>query len=127
MLSKEEQEKFLEVLREVRNQDSSRLLEMKQYMQHGKTTVYKHCLNVAYGSYKVAKRLEKWGIQLDKKALLRGALLHDYFLYDWHEKSPERKLHGFYHPARALQNASKDFTLTEKEKDIIKNHMFPLT
>ena len=59
--------------------------------------------------------------------MIRGALLHDYFLYDWHEKSDDHRLHGFTHPARALKNAEEIFDLSVVEKDIIKRHMFPLT
>ena len=57
----------------------------------------------------------------------RGALLHDLFLYDWHIKGSHKGLHGFTHPKTALQNASKICDLTEKEKDIIVKHMWPLT
>ena len=61
--------------------------------------------------------------------MVRGALLHDYFLYDWHDKSREnyQRLHGFYHPGIALRNASMEYELTLREKDIIKKHMWPLT
>ena len=58
--------------------------------------------------------------------LLRGALLHDYFLYDWHEKNKYHRWHGFTHAGRALRNARKDFRLSEREQDIIAKHMFPL-
>ena len=37
------------------------------------------------------------------------------------------KLHGFYHPSRALHNAQKEYTLTKRQEDIIKKHMWPLT
>ena len=37
------------------------------------------------------------------------------------------RLHGFRHPAFALYNASKDFSLNRKERSIIARHMFPLT
>ena len=66
---------------------------------------------------------------VQKKELIRGALLHDYFLYDWHTQdyvSPH-KLHGFYHPGRALKNAQQEYQLTPRERDIIKKHMWPLT
>ncbi len=56
-----------------------------------------------------------------------GALLHDYFLYDWHVPNAETRLHGLRHPRRALQNAREDFALTPLEADIILRHMFPLT
>ena len=36
-------------------------------------------------------------------------------------------LHGFYHPGIALKNASAEYQLTPREKDIIKKHMWPLT
>ena len=36
-------------------------------------------------------------------------------------------LHGFYHPGIALRNASAEYRLTPRERDIIKKHMWPLT
>ena len=53
--------------------------------------------------------------------------LHDYYLYDWHDKNKGFRWHGFKHHRFALANAEKDFDLTEKEKNIIYSHMFPLT
>ena len=68
-------------------------------------------------------------ISCSEKDLIRGALLHDYFLYDWHDKNRAnyQKLHGFYHPGIALRNAEKEYRLSPREKDIIKKHMWPLT
>ena len=54
-------------------------------------------------------------------------MLHDYFLYDWHEKNKGHSLHGFKHPYFALRNASRDFRLNDIEKNVIVRHMFPLT
>ena len=65
------------------------------------------------------------GIRYKKRELIRGALLHDYFLYDWHRA--QKRLHGFTHPSAALTNAERDFKLSDTERDIIKKHMFPLT
>ena len=59
-------------------------------------------------------------------ALVIGALLHDYFLYDWHD-GKGRHLHGFTHPECAFRNAEKDYTLSPRVKNIIIRHMFPLT
>ena len=80
-------------------------------------------------------RLKKYSLKLarllhlscDKRSLIRGALLHDYFLYDWHVPDKSHRLHGFHHASRALQNARLDVALTSKEEDIIAHHMFPLT
>ena len=65
----------------------------------------------------------------EAKAAARGGILHDLFLYDWHtpDQVSPHKLHGFYHPGRALNNAQKEYHLTTREKDIIKKHMWPLT
>ena len=60
------------------------------------------------------------------KSLVRGALLHDYFLYDWHIADNSHKWHGFKHANTALLNACRDFELNEIEKNMIKTHMFPL-
>ena len=65
-----------------------------------------------------------WNV--NRRELIRGALLHDYFLYDWHEKNAGHRFHGFIHAGRALQNARKDFKLTIREENIILRHMFPL-
>lgn len=98
--------------------------ETAGYIQHGGTSCMRHTVAVAYYSYMLAKKL---GINCNKDELIRGALLHDYFLYDWHEKGAGEGLHGFTHARTALRNASRDFPLTDTEKNIIKRHMFPLT
>lgn len=102
----------------------SKLRRMDKFTQHGDTTCLKHTIAVAYYSIKLA---EMMGIQYKRRDLIRGALLHDYFLYDWHEKRSGKNMHGFTHPTAAMNNADRDFSLTEVEKDIIKKHMFPLT
>lgn len=117
--------KNLSVLRlEILNLKFSRFPETKGFIQHGNTTVYKHCIAVAYASCVIAAKLN---IQVNIHHLVRGALLHDYFLYDWHVRDCSHRMHGFTHPKRALFNASHDFTLSFTEQDIISKHMFPLT
>lgn len=99
---------------------------MKRYIQHGNMTVYSHVMNVARYSIALDDKLHA---RCSRRELIRGALLHDYFLYDWHKPDLEHphRLHGFYHPGTALRNASKEYKLTAREKDIIKKHMWPLT
>lgn len=100
-----------------------RLNETKNYIQHGSISVYAHCVDVARMSVKIAKWLP---IQVNMDALVIGALLHDYFLYDWHD-GKGRHFHGFTHPECAFRNAEKDYTLSPRVKNIIMRHMFPLT
>lgn len=98
----------------------------KTFIQHGNMTVNAHCMNVARYSLKISEKLR---IKCNEREMIRGALLHDYFLYDWHSREhvPIYKLHGFYHPGVALRNALKEYELTKREQEIIKKHMWPLT
>jgi len=105
---------------------SRNFLATKGHIQHGNMTVNEHCVNVAKLSVAISEKLH---IRCEKRDLIRGALLHDYFLYDWHvgDARKPQNLHGFYHPGIALRNASREFDLTDREKDIIEKHMWPLT
>jgi len=103
---------------------TGRLSETRKYWQHGDCSVFEHCANVAYVSCVLFIRL---GIEADWEELIRGALLHDYFLYDWHDRNACHPAHPVYHPTLARNNARMDYELTAKEEDIILHHMFPLT
>ncbi|MBQ4282333.1 MAG: HDIG domain-containing protein [Lachnospira sp.] len=98
--------------------------QMKNYEHHGNTSCYQHSLHVSYYNYLICKKLG-----LDYKAAARAGMLHDLFLYDWHDYKPryDERLHGFQHPDKALKNAQAHFKISKKEGDIIKKHMFPLT
>ena len=101
-----------------------RIVRNHDFIQNGSTSLYNHCRNVALMSLKIARSFK---IKVDEDSLVRGALLHDYYLYDWHDKLARPHLHGFFHPGIALKNALEEFDLNSTEKDIIKHHMFPLT
>ena len=105
---------------------SDRFMSTKGHIQHGDMTVNQHCVNVAKLSIAISEKLH---IRCQREEMIRGALLHDYFLYDWHvgDAKKPHNLHGFYHPGIALNNASKDYDLTPRERDIIEKHMWPLT
>jgi uncharacterized protein len=99
------------------NQEVARL---SRYTHHRKKTRLQHVNEVAYVSFLLGKRFS-----LDCDSIVRGALLHDLFYYDWLTEGP--RLHGFRHPAIALANARKIADLSRKEEDIITKHMWPLT
>ena len=124
----EERKEFHRLLKEHASDiiGSENFRSTRNYIQHGSMPVYRHCMDVADQSIKISKFL---GVVCNERDLIRGALLHDYFLYDWHDKCREnyQRLHGFYHPGIALKNAQKEYDLTDREKDIIKKHMWPLT
>ncbi len=94
---------------------------MQHTTQHVPTVnCLEHCLFVSFVSYRMAKKRG-----LDYRAAARGALLHDMFLYDQHDKRNYVGRHAAYHPLAALRNATARFSLSEVEKDCILGHMWP--
>ena len=114
---------FNEIVQEVTS--AGRYEKMKQYFSHSDVTVHAHCIKVARLAYTMAARRKK--TKCDLRALVRAALLHDYYLYDWHDKNKGFRWHGFKHHRFALENAARDYELSAKERHIIYTHMFPLT
>lgn len=104
---------------------TTQLKTSRNFIQHGNTSVLLHSAAVAFYSYKLARGLRLTHVR--RRELVRGALLHDYFLYDWHTHKNENGLHGFCHPTTALENARRDTCVSPAEAEIIIKHMFPLT
>lgn len=114
---------FFDIIKDIIS--NTTVQQMKNYRQHCNTSCYKHCMQVAYFTFISCKALN-----LDYVSATRAAMLHDLFLYDWRKKYRDIEipgLHAFAHPLIALKNASELFELNEKEKDIIKKHMWPVT
>ncbi len=114
---------FLKIIRPIVKHPNFK--SMKKYIHHKTFSTYYHSIKVAYLAFKFAKRHNS---KVNMSSLIRGALLHDYYLYDWHVKEKYHKFHGYKHPKFSYNNAIKDFNEINKiEKDIILHHMFPLT
>lgn len=119
----ENKREFLSIIKDLIENPS--VQQMKLFRQHYNSSCYKHCLEVAYWSYLICKKLN-----LDYVSAARGGLLHDLFLYNWRGSGKELNLdglHAFVHPKIALQNSTKLFCLNDLEKDIIVKHMWPVT
>ncbi|MFA6756097.1 MAG: HD domain-containing protein [Bacilli bacterium] len=107
--------------------DSNEFKQLKKYYAHKSISVYEHSINVALESYKFAVTHK---MKINHHDLIIGALLHDFYLYDWHNHISRplgKKLHGYSHPIVALNNASKFVKIDKKISNIIRSHMFPLT
>ena len=113
---------FKDIAAEVMKQGQLQMMDF--YIQHGSITTLDHSLMVAYYSWCLNQRLH---LKADEVSLIRGALLHDYFLYDWHDAEKWHRFHGFRHPGFALRNAQMHYQLNKTEEEIIKKHMWPLT
>jgi len=86
---------------------------------------FRVALTVAFYSYQFAYKQN-----LDWESTIRGALLHDFFLYKFKKCFSLRIItdsikHAIIHPKIAFDNAVKFFDLNKKEENIIKGHMFP--
>ena len=97
---------------------------MANYMQHGDTDTLGHSENVAWVSFLVNEKLH---LNANEKKLVEAALLHDFYLDDWHDGKPERRRHGFDHPGIASENAKELFDVSEVVQNAIRSHMWPLT
>ena len=102
-------------------EDAARVPAMRACVQHGSVSTWDHCVRVAHASLSLAEALH---LRVSERELTRAALLHDYFLYDWHE--PGHTAHATQHPLLALRNAREDFDLTPLEQNVIASHMWPL-
>ena len=114
---------YYETVRDILEHEEFR--KLKDYFHHN-SSIYHHVHDVAYLSYRISKFL-----RLDYRSAARGALLHDFFLYDWRNHDvpdlPREKFHGLEHPKIAVANAKKYFSLNDIEEDIIRKHMWLLT
>lgn len=117
------EKEFYDIVRDICEHEE--FLKLKGFFHHN-SSIYDHARDVAYFSYQACKLLK-----LDYRSAARGAMLHDFFLYDWrNHDEPELardKFHGLEHPRIALENAEKHFALNDIERDIIVKHMWPLT
>ncbi|MBR2589358.1 MAG: HD domain-containing protein [Clostridia bacterium] len=121
MISKNQME-FHKYVKDLSTSDT--VMQMDNYMQHGDITTLEHVIAVSYTSYILAKR---WNA--DVRTAVRGAMLHDLYLYDWHIKTAERTplTHTFNHPKTSVKNAKIYFKPTQKELKMVRAHMWPLT
>jgi len=110
---------YLKIVNPILRKDE--VQEMRKFYHHGYIDCLSHSLQVSYMAYRIGK---KFG--LDDVSLARAGFLHDFYGYDWHVKGEREGRHGFTHAQTALERAEAMFELNQKEKDIIKWHMWPL-
>ena len=113
-------EEFKTIIKDLLAEET--IQNLRLFKHHYGSNRYEHSLSVAYTAYKVCKFL-----RLDHVSAARAGLLHDLFLYDCENPETRPQNHIKEHPKTALENAQKLFILNDIEKDIILNHMWPVT
>ncbi len=122
-LTNENSDGFFELVSDIYYSDE--VQSLKEFEQHLQIDRLQHITTVAYLSYKISKHFS-----LDYKSATRAAVMHDLVYYDWRDGVTGKwhRLHGYRHPKLACLNAKELCgDLTEKECNIIRRHMWPLT
>ncbi len=96
-------------------------IKTKSIVHHG-TTRYNHSVRVAYLAYLISKTLG-----LDTKSIVKGAVLHDFFLVRNDKNAGTQTKMLIEHPKIAKENAKHYFGINDKEQNIIESHMFPIS
>lgn len=102
------------------------ICQMKNYRQHRNINTYDHSVNVAFIGCKIGNIFKLNASSINN--IIIGAMCHDLYLYDWHTgRKRINGLHGIVHPQIALSIANNHFDLNERQQNIIRSHMFPMT
>lgn len=118
-ISSEEKQQLEDLYQSYLNNE--KVLRMKSIPMHRGSNCFIHSFRVAKLAMKRAARKKN----LDYKAILEGALFHDYYLYDWRTDKSLLKGHGKNHPRIASENAKADFNISDNASNIILRHMWP--
>ena len=119
-ISEEQKNKLENIYQSFLNDE--KILRMKDIPMHRGSNCYFH-------SFKVAKLAIKRSLrhkEVNLEVVLIGAILHDYYLYDWRQDRSKLKKHGHRHPYIASENASRDFDVSPTIKKVIETHMWPI-
>ena len=120
IITNEEQNRLETIYQAFLNDE--KILRMKDISMHRGSNCYIHSFKVAKKAIK--KSLNRKDVNLE--VVLLGAILHDYYLYDWRKDRSKLKKHGKNHPSVAIENAIRDFNISEDVKKVIKSHMWPI-
>lgn len=101
--------------------NNEKVQRMKSITMHRGSNCFIHSFRVAKLAIKRALRHKKGNLE----HILIGAILHDYYLYDWRVEKEKKTKHPSKHPGIAMENAKNDFAIDKEIQSIIKSHMWP--
>ena len=103
---------------------NEKILRMKEIPMHRGSNCYEHTFKVAKRAIHHCEKSKKKNI--NPEVVLVGAILHDYYLYDWRTDRSKIKTHAKQHELIAAENAIKDFGISKEIKEVIETHMWPI-
>ena len=118
--SKEEAEAYLKAFLDKYAQNEH-IVKMQAFPHHPPISAYAHSLRVVAKCVDVANRFHS---SVDWDNLLMAALLHDFYLYDFKDKSTF--FNGLNHALIAANNAKEIFDVNDHVYRCIRTHMFPI-
>ncbi len=119
LLTSTEDSNFYDMIADLVHHEKVKQLD--EYSQHMSTSRYQHSINVAYYAFLLGKKLK-----LNIQDIVRAAMLHDFFLYNWRTEQPVKGNHVNVHPQQALLNAKTITEVTPLMEDVIVSHMWPI-
>ena len=96
---------------------------MGEMAHHIQSTTLSHSIHVTNTACKMADALH---LKVHTKDLVRGCMLHDFYLYEYAKTDLNAYQHGTGHASVALENARERYDLSEIEQNMIYSHMWPL-
>jgi len=121
-ITTEQKKQLEEIYQTLLNDD--KVKQMKEIPMHRGSNCYEHCFMVAKRAIKRSQKFYNKKVKLE--VVLIGAILHDYYLYDWRKDRSKLKHHGTTHQYVASANATRDFNISPEVKKVIEAHMWPM-
>ncbi|MBQ9550209.1 MAG: HD domain-containing protein [Lachnospiraceae bacterium] len=103
---------------------------LKGQTHHINTTLDRHIISVALVCKRISSFLKRFNAGINEDELIIAALCHDLGMSDRHDKKvfPTHRDLALKHGERSVYYAREILGLafTEREEDIVKQHMFPM-
>ncbi|MCR5523567.1 MAG: HD domain-containing protein [Clostridia bacterium] len=112
--------KFVEYTKDLLNDEDVK--RMKTFHHHREITTHYHSVYVTYTVLRLCERFKPE----NEKQIIRAALLHDFYLYEWYTEKHDEN-HIWYHPVQSVKNIESHFgNMSPMQRNMVMAHMFPL-